>query len=211
MADSPPKNPQRKSRYTEGRGIAGAFEGETVTRRRLMEGGALAVGGVATMAFGLPALGFALGPVFEDTSRETWQDVGAERDFNETSYVPRVISITPSIGEAGKTTIYVRKAKSSDVSPSDKEQHIKPLPYVAMSTRCAHLGCPVRWQVTEGEGEFRCPCHGGVYNINGDYLSGPPPRGMYSYVYEVRDDGNLYVRHEFDVGNGLNEQQPYVI
>jgi Rieske Fe-S protein len=80
-----------------------------------------------------------------------------------------------------------------------------------LSNSCAHLGCPVRWQVTEGEGEFRCPCHGGVYNINGDYLSGPPPRGMYSYVYEVREDGNLYVRHEFDVGDGLNEQQPYVI
>lgn len=80
-----------------------------------------------------------------------------------------------------------------------------------LSNSCAHLGCPVRWQITEGQGDFRCPCHGGVYNINGDYVSGPPPRGMYSYVYEIRDDGNLYVRHEFDVGGGLNEQQPYVI
>lgn len=80
-----------------------------------------------------------------------------------------------------------------------------------LSNSCAHLGCPVRWQVTEGQGDFRCPCHGGVYNINGDYLSGPPPRGMYSYVHEVREDGNLYVRHEFDVGGGPNEQQPYVI
>ncbi len=80
-----------------------------------------------------------------------------------------------------------------------------------LSNSCAHLGCPVRWQVTEGEGEFRCPCHGGVYNINGDYLSGPPPRGMYSYVYEVREDGNLYVRHEFDAKGGLIEQEPYVI
>ena len=60
----PPERIDKKSRYTEGRGIAGAFEGETVTRRRLMEGTALAVGGIATMAFALPGLGFALGPLF---------------------------------------------------------------------------------------------------------------------------------------------------
>ena len=45
MAESPPKSSKpKKSRYTEGRGIAGAFEGETVTRRRFMEGTALAAG-----------------------------------------------------------------------------------------------------------------------------------------------------------------------
>lgn len=80
-----------------------------------------------------------------------------------------------------------------------------------LSNSCAHLGCPVRWIVSEGEGEFRCPCHGGVYNINGDYVSGPPPRGLYSYTHEVREDGNLYVRHQFDVGGDKGSQEPYVI
>ena len=75
-----------------------------------------------------------------------------------------------------------------------------------LSSSCAHLGCPVRWYVSEGAGEFRCPCHGGIYNINGDLVSGPPPRGLYGYAYEIREDGNLYVRHEFE-GPG----QPYVI
>lgn len=79
------------------------------------------------------------------------------------------------------------------------------------SSSCAHLGCPVRWITKEGQGEFLCPCHGGIYNINGEYVGGPPPRGMYSYTHEVREDGKIYVKHEFDVGGGLNEQQPYVI
>ena len=43
-----------------------------------MEGTALAAGGIATAAFALPALGFALGPVLEDTTRENWQAVGPE-------------------------------------------------------------------------------------------------------------------------------------
>ena len=62
--------------------MAGAFEGETMTRRGLMTGGALAAGGIATAAFALPALGFALGPMFEDETPDRWQDLGPEGDFN---------------------------------------------------------------------------------------------------------------------------------
>ena len=80
-----------------------------------------------------------------------------------------------------------------------------------LSSSCAHLGCPVRWLTREGEGEFLCPCHGGIYNINGEYVAGPPPRDLYRYDFEVRDDGNIYVRHEFDAQGGLIEQEPYVI
>ncbi len=80
-----------------------------------------------------------------------------------------------------------------------------------LSSSCAHLGCPVRWILREGEGELLCPCHGGIYNINGDYVAGPPPRDLYRYTHEVREDGNLYVRHEFDVGGDKGPQEPYVI
>ena len=80
-----------------------------------------------------------------------------------------------------------------------------------LSNSCAHLGCPVRWILREGEGELLCPCHGGIYNINGEYVAGPPPRDLYRYTHEVREDGNLYVRHEFDVGGENGPQEPYVI
>lgn len=84
-----------------------------------------------------------------------------------------------------------------------------------LSNSCAHLGCPVRWLVVGGHGEFLCPCHGGIYDINGEYVAGPPPRGMYKYVKtEIRDDGKLYVKHEYDVKSGipgLSTQQPYVV
>ena len=205
MADPLPKTPQRKSRYTEGRGIAGAFEGETVTRRRLMEGGALAVGGVATMAFGLPALGFALGPVFEDTSRVNWQDVGPEGDFNETTYVQRVINLAPDVGEVGKTTIYVRKAKPGDVSPSDREQRIKPLPYVAISTRCAHLGCPVRY--IQASQKFVCPCHGGIYDAQGKVAGGPPVRPLDRFYTRV-ERGRVQIGDRFSLNSELRRFKP---
>src|SRR5437764_370668 len=56
---------ETKSKYTADRQLPGAFEGETVTRRRFMTGTAHGLGAIAGAAFTLPALGFALGPLFE--------------------------------------------------------------------------------------------------------------------------------------------------
>ena len=71
-----------------------------------------------------------------------------------------------------------------------------------VNNHCTHLGCPVRW--IEEKREILCPCHGGIYDLNGYVIGGPPPRGLYRYAFEIRQNGAIYVRHEFD-GN------PYVI
>jgi menaquinol-cytochrome c reductase iron-sulfur subunit len=199
----PPKFDKR-SRYTEGRGIAGAFEGETVTRRRLMEGTALAAGGIASAAFALPALGFALGPVFEDTTPESWQDVGPEDDFNTETYVQRVINIDPEIGDPGKTTIYVRGTRAGERSPSDTDGK-EPQPYVAISTRCAHLGCPVRY--IQASKKFVCPCHGGVYDFQGRVEGGPPVRPLDRFYTRVRS-GHVEIGNRFSVNSELERFAP---
>jgi menaquinol-cytochrome c reductase iron-sulfur subunit len=195
VADSSKK---KRSPYTKDRGVLGAFEGETITRRRFVSGGALAAGGVATAAAALPALGFALGPIFEKTEHQLWQDVGAEADFNPTTYVPRVITIDPNVGEPGKTTIYVRKATPQDRSPSDKGK--TPLPYVAISTRCAHLGCPVRY--VQAAERFICPCHGGVYDFSGKVIGGPPVRPLDRFQTRVQG-GQVEIGPRYSVTSQL--------
>ena len=204
----PEKNPRRKSRYTADRGMPGAFEGETVTRRRFVSGGALAVGGIASAAFGLPALGFALGPLFEDGTKDPWQDVGPEADFNPETYVSKTINIQAGTGEAGKSTIYVRKfdEKTDKPSPSDTEQKIDPLPYLAISTRCAHLGCPVRYY--RDPGRFVCPCHGGIYDIEGKVDGGPPVRPLDRHYTRVTSDGRVQVGERFSVNSELRRFLP---
>lgn len=98
--------------------------------------------------------------------------------------------------------------KSQGFTEQEKQQIMENLNI--LSNSCAHLGCPVRWILIEGEGEFLCPCHGGIYDINGDYIAGPPPRGMYEYpVAEIRDNGMLYIKHEFDGSAPFGE--PHVI
>lgn len=103
--------------------------------------------------------------------------------------------------------------KSEGFSDSEIQEIKKNLN--VLSNSCAHLGCPVRWMVIGGTGEFLCPCHGGIYDINGNYVAGPPPRGMYHYTEtEIRDNGKLYVKHEYDINKGIpgiSTQQPYVV
>lgn len=43
---------------------------------------------------------------------------------------------------------------------------------VVFSRTCTHLGCPVRWKPKSGT--FVCPCHNGVFDPQGNVVSGPP-------------------------------------
>src|SRR5579875_3460052 len=111
---------KKSSKYTADRGMPGAFEGETVTRRRFMEAVTHGAGGIAAAAFGLPALGFAIGPIFK---REpfNWQIIGRPDDFTEDQYVTKVLTIVEGIGEAGKSIAYVRKRNPAiDTEPHDQ-------------------------------------------------------------------------------------------
>ena len=156
---------------------AGYFEGETMTRRALFSGGALAAGGIATAAILLPAVGFALGPVFEQEDA-SWQDVGAPRDFPRDNYLPRTITLSEGVGDAGLSTVYIRRGNPS-AFPREKINE-----FIAISTRCAHAGCPVRW-VTAAV-RFVCPCHGGVYDFEGLVVGGPPVRPLDRFVTRVQ-------------------------
>jgi Rieske Fe-S protein len=98
--------------------------------------------------------------------------------------------------------------KSSGFTESERKEIMSKLN--VLSNSCAHLGCPVRWM--SDKQLYLCPCHGGLYDINGGWVGGPPPRGMYRYTEaEVREDGKLYVRHAFNIEPGLDKQQPYVV
>jgi menaquinol-cytochrome c reductase iron-sulfur subunit len=57
-------------------------------------------GAIAAAAFTLPALGFAIGPVFDRRSAG-WQPIGPLSHFTESDYTPTVITIEPGIGKAG--------------------------------------------------------------------------------------------------------------
>jgi cytochrome b6-f complex iron-sulfur subunit len=61
----------------------------------------------------------------------------------------------------------------------------------ALYQKCPHLGCKVPWD--QSSNEFRCPCHGSIYNLIGEYESGPAPRGMDRFPISIAEDGHVMV------------------
>jgi Rieske Fe-S protein len=195
-----PDRHQTKSKYTLDRQIPGAFEGETVTRRRFMTGTTHAAGAIAASAFLLPAVGFALGPIFEK-HEEPWQDVGAVDEFPDDTYVPRTISIASGIGETGKSTVYIRKHNEAIDGPM-RDSYDQ---WIAISTRCMHLGCPVRF--VGAAQRFICPCHGGVYDFLGKVSGGPPVRPLDRF-YSRQRNGRVQLGPRYSVNSQLRRFSP---
>jgi Rieske Fe-S protein len=196
----PRKNPPQ-SKYTADRNIPGAFEGETVTRRRLMTLTVHGAGAVAASAFLLPALGFAAGSAIFDRAPVIWTPVGRPGDFPNDNYVPRVVTYALGIGEVGKTTAYVRAHNESIDGPQlDVE------PFIALSSRCMHLGCPIRW--TQAANRFICPCHGGVYSFTGAVSGGPPVRPLDHFYTRVRN-GQVEVGPRYSVNSQFTRFPSY--
>jgi menaquinol-cytochrome c reductase iron-sulfur subunit len=156
------------------------------------------------MSFTLPALGFAVGSALFDRPAVRWEAVGKLSDFPDDSYIPKVITLTLGIGEVGKTTIYMR-ARNPDIdkppNPPGYEEQV-----VALSTRCMHLGCPVRY--VQASERFICPCHGGVYDFQGLVVGGPPVRPLDRFYTRVRN-GMVEVGPRYSVNSELKRFDSY--
>jgi cytochrome b6-f complex iron-sulfur subunit len=62
--------------------------------------------------------------------------------------------------------------------------------YLAFSRVCTHLGCLVKFD--KERQEFICPCHAGTFDLDGNVVSGPPPRPLRKFAVSVADD-NLVI------------------
>ncbi len=57
--------------------------------------------------------------------------------------------------------------------------------YIALSKVCTHLGCLVKYD--KENKKLVCPCHAGVYDLEGHVVSGPPPKPL--PVLDLRVEG----------------------
>ena len=128
---------------------------------------------------GVPFLGFLLAPLFRKAP-ESWVPIGLVNQYKVGETV-QVAYSDPSplawAGLAAQTSLWLRRDGEAD--------------FTAFAVNCTHLGCPVRWFAQSRL--FMCPCHGGVYYEDGSRASGPPPRGLFEYDYQIRE-GQLWVR-----------------
>jgi menaquinol-cytochrome c reductase iron-sulfur subunit len=154
----------------------------TLPRRSFFRWLTAAMGALASAFCAIPVVGYLLKPSKRPID---WVDLGQVRDFalNETRMVTFDNPIRqPWDGMTAHTGVYVRYEGKDD---QQKDQ------FLVLAVNCAHLGCPVSWFPQSGL--FMCPCHGGVYYATGERASGPPPRGLFRCVWQMRD-GHLEVQ-----------------
>jgi cytochrome b6-f complex iron-sulfur subunit len=61
---------------------------------------------------------------------------------------------------------------------------------MVLEQTCTHLGCPVAW--TAASNTFNCPCHGSVFNKQGQRIAGPAPSPLHKHNYHIQN-GQLIV------------------
>jgi menaquinol-cytochrome c reductase iron-sulfur subunit len=144
-----------------------------ITRRQFLITLSLGLGGLAAAVASVPIIGFIFSPFIKKTPQE-WRPVGKVDDFEigKTAQVLfRNASPVAWAGVTAQTAAWLRR---------DGDQE-----FTAFSVNCTHLGCPVRW-LADAE-LFMCPCHGGVYYLDGTVAAGPPPLPLPKYPVRIQD------------------------
>jgi len=58
--------------------------------------------------------------------------------------------------------------------------------FIALSKVCTHLGCLVEYE--KGKKRLFCPCHAGIYDLEGNVVSGPPPKPLPKFPISVEGE-----------------------
>ncbi|MRS05068.1 ubiquinol-cytochrome c reductase iron-sulfur subunit, partial [bacterium] len=135
---------------------------------------------ILTALFGIPAAIFVIQPALKKEQASNWMRLGSAAKV--THGIPTLFSLkiqreTGWITDEDEIMVYAYTEDGRN--------------YAVMSNICTHLACRVRW-IEERE-EFFCPCHNGVYDKQGNVLSGPPPRSLDRYEVKVEAD-DLYIK-----------------
>ncbi|MEA3553915.1 MAG: Rieske 2Fe-2S domain-containing protein [Campylobacterota bacterium] len=64
--------------------------------------------------------------------------------------------------------------KTTDMEKFDGDLVIGDKRYTVAIGLCTHLGCIPAWKVDQ----WKCACHGGEFNANGQHTFGPPPKPL---------------------------------
>jgi Rieske Fe-S protein len=177
------------------------------TRSRFLEASTLGVGAAIGAIVTLPVVGFMVLPAFTNVEEDE-ADLGPIENFPEDEYVIATYLANPEKGEVSRRTAFVRNNGQTDAGEPS---------FTILYSRCVHLGCPVqpngpideeaRRELENGvelrpvlAQSFGCPCHGGLYDAEGNRQAGPPVRSMDRYTFSIRN-GRLVLGELYAVGN----------
>ena len=142
-----------------------------MSRRRFLAWATAALGALAALALGGAGAGYFLSPAFQKKD-EDWVDIGPAKAVK--------------IGGPVKLEFVARKRDAWTTAESRSSAWALTADgenFTVFDPRCTHLGCPYRWD--EGRRQFLCPCHAGIFAVDGQVVGGPPPRALDRYPAKV--------------------------
>ncbi|HXH59839.1 MAG TPA: ubiquinol-cytochrome c reductase iron-sulfur subunit [Fimbriimonadaceae bacterium] len=127
-----------------------------------------------------PVIGF-IGAPLEQKLKGKWIDVLGDDELGEgeTKETRFTMEIKDGFRKTDRTYVIFLGRRNGAV--------------VAFNPSCTHLGCRVKYQ--DEKKRFFCPCHGGVFDVNGKVVAGPPPRPLDRFETKV-ENGRILVRKE---------------
>ncbi len=174
-------------------------------RSKFLEASLIGLSGALGAVLTLPVLGFMVLPSFTDVETDD-ADLGPLENFPEGEYVIATYLANPAQGEVTRRTAFVRNNGQSEAGQPS---------FTILYSRCVHMGCPVQpngpidEEARKDVGgvelrpvlaqSFGCPCHGGLYDAEGNRTAGPPVRSLDRYTFSIRN-GNLVLHDLYAVG-----------
>ncbi len=137
----------------------------------------------ALLSGGLAALlaAFAVKPGGASRAGRRWFRAGAASDLVPNQPIARILSVPSQDGW------YRARTRQTVFLVRTGERSVR-----AFSATCTHLGCQVQWDGADKK--FRCPCHGGAYDLDGRVVEGPPPRPLAALEAQIDDSGSVLVQ-----------------
>ncbi|HVH64780.1 MAG TPA: ubiquinol-cytochrome c reductase iron-sulfur subunit [Candidatus Acidoferrum sp.] len=151
-----------------------------LSRRQFALLGTQVAGGVVAVLLGIPIVGFIISPLFR-RQPTYWQQVGDISNVPDGQPTKFSVSFPQGYWTDAKVNAAVYVVKQNNT-------------YTILSNVCSHMQCPVHWEDTIHQ--FVCPCHGGLYDITGKNVGGPPPEPLPQYVHRI-DGTTLFIENQF--------------
>jgi len=150
-------------------------------RRRFFKAAVGVLTSLATVALAAPLVATLIGPMYRR------QKVGFA-SVGRLDALPQGEPVNLTFSYQSEEA-YMRQTSLQDVWVVKHS----PTEVTVFSPICTHLGCHLGWDAQERQ--FRCPCHGSVFSMEGKVLAGPAPRPLDTLPSRI-ENGELLVEWE---------------